>query len=71
MYPILDLHWTGSGSTLATQQDVAPNVEHSLPFWVDVAKTFKDSPAVVFDLFNEPRLWCYSSNCESDYTAAG
>ncbi len=70
MYPILDLHWTATGSALAAQQDVAPNVERSLPFWTDVAKMFKHSPAVVFDLFNEPRLWCYSAACSDNYATA-
>lgn len=70
MYPIIDLHWSGAGSHLATQQDVAPNREHSLPFWIEVARMFKGSPAVAFDLFEEPRLWCYSAACKSDYTVA-
>lgn len=70
-YPILDLHWTATGAALATQQDVAPKVERSLPFWTEVAKTFKHSPAVVCDLFNEPRLWCYSSARSRSYATAG
>ena len=31
-----------------------PDQDHSPAFWQSVASTFKDNPAVVFDVFNEP-----------------
>jgi endoglucanase len=31
-----------------------PDMDHSVTFWQDVANTFKNNTAVIFDLFNEP-----------------
>ncbi|WP_426572099.1 glycoside hydrolase family 5 protein [Aquihabitans sp. McL0605] len=70
MYVILDLHWSAPGSFLATQQDVGPNADHSIAFWREVATAYKDQPSVVFDLINEPRLWCSSAACNASYTTA-
>jgi endoglucanase len=53
LYAILDLHWTGPGAAPADGQRPMPD-SHSVAFWESVASTFKDDPAVVFDLFNEP-----------------
>jgi hypothetical protein len=53
-YIILDLHWSNTGEWGKN------NGQHNLPdtnsiaFWKDVATTFKDNPAVLFDLYNEP-----------------
>jgi len=58
MYVVLDLHWSAPGTIAPTQQDVAPNQDHSITFWQQVASDFKGAPGVAFDLFNEPRLWC-------------
>lgn len=53
-YIILDLHWSDAG-------DWGENIgQHNLPdrnsvvFWRDVAETYRDHPAVLFDLYNEP-----------------
>lgn len=53
-YLILDLHWSNAG-------EWGRNIgQHNLPdknsivFWKDVATAFKDHPAVLFDLYNEP-----------------
>ena len=54
IYAILDLHWTAPGSQVALEQQPMPDQDHSPAFWQSVAATFKDNPAVVFDLFNEP-----------------
>jgi endoglucanase len=54
VYPILDLHWTAPGTTLATQQQPMPDSDHSTDFWTGVATTFKGDTDVVFELFNEP-----------------
>lgn len=70
MYPILDLHWSAPGTLLADQQDVGPNLDHSVLFWRQVAATFAGNPAVAFDLFNEPHLWCYTAACASYYPTA-
>jgi hypothetical protein len=53
LYAILDLHWTGPLAAKADGQRPMPDA-HSIDFWKSVAETFRDDPAVVFDLFNEP-----------------
>ena len=54
IYAILDLHWTAPGNQVALEQQPMPDMDHSPAFWTSVASTFKNNPAVVFDLFNEP-----------------
>jgi aryl-phospho-beta-D-glucosidase BglC (GH1 family) len=54
LYAILDLHWSAPGSQVALEQQPMPDLDHSVDFWQSVASTFKNDPAVVFDLFNEP-----------------
>jgi aryl-phospho-beta-D-glucosidase BglC (GH1 family) len=54
MYVILDLHWSAPGSQLALSQNPFPDQDHSPAFWSSVASAFKNDPAVIFDLFNEP-----------------
>jgi len=53
-YVILDLQWSDAG-------EWGRNIgQHNLPdknsvsFWKDLAPVFKDEPAVLFDLYNEP-----------------
>jgi hypothetical protein len=70
IYTILDLHWSGPGSYEATSQDVAPDADHSVTFWQQVATIFKGSPSVMFDLYNEPHIWCYTGACSSSYVTA-
>jgi endoglucanase len=53
LYAILDLHWTGPLAAKADGQRPMPD-GHSIDFWKSVAETFRDDPAVVLDLFNEP-----------------
>ncbi|MEU9156142.1 cellulose binding domain-containing protein [Streptomyces sp. NPDC048417] len=63
MTPILELHWSygqytgnsaGCSDVHATCQKPMPDAQYSPSFWSSVAGTFKDDPAAVFDLFNEP-----------------
>ena len=54
IYPILELHWVGYGTTLATGQLPMADADHALDFWTDVATTFKNDLGVVFELYNEP-----------------
>src|SRR6185503_20730360 len=54
IYVILDLHWTAPGNTCPMLQTQMANADNSLAFWTSVANTFKNNPAVVFELFNEP-----------------
>ena len=54
LYVILDLHWTAPGSTCPMLQTQMADADHSIAFWTSVANTFKNHPAVMFELFNEP-----------------
>ena len=54
-YCLLDLHWSGNGTWgTAVQQENMPDV-HSTQFWADVAARYANNPAVLFDLYNEPK----------------
>lgn len=53
-YIILDLHWSDAGTWgQEIGQHVMPD-RNSLAFWKEVAAIYKDHPAVLFDLYNEP-----------------
>src|SRR5919198_22695 len=54
MYVIFDLHHSAPGTQLATGQQTMADRDHSDAYWASVAATFKDDPAVLFDLYNEP-----------------
>ncbi|MFJ4691185.1 cellulase family glycosylhydrolase [Streptomyces sp. NPDC088766] len=63
MTPIVELHWTygqytgnsaGCSDVHASCQKPMPDMQYTPAFWKSVADTFKNDPAVVFDLFNEP-----------------
>jgi endoglucanase len=62
---ILDLHWAAPNvvvpgkpspvpSTPIDSQNPMANADHSVAFWTSVARTFKNNPAVMYELFNEP-----------------
>jgi len=51
---ILELHWTGSGTTPETGQQPMPNRANSPEFWRQVATAYKGDQGVIFDVFNEP-----------------
>jgi hypothetical protein len=53
IYAILDLHWSAPGRVIADGQRSMPD-PHSVTFWTSVASTFKHTPGVLFDVFNEP-----------------
>ena len=47
--PILELHWVGPGTALATKpQQQMPDADHALAFWADVTTTFGDDDGVLF-----------------------
>ena len=54
LYTIVELHWNAPGTHLATNQQPAPDADHSPAFWSSVADHFKSDPMMVFDLHNEP-----------------
>ena len=54
VYVIVDLHWSDAGEWgKSIGQHVMPD-QNSVTFWKDVAQTYKNHPAVLFDLYNEP-----------------
>jgi endoglucanase len=66
LYVVLDLHWSAPGARLAAGQQPMADLDHSPAFWSSVARTFKDDPAVIFDLYNEPHdiSWqCWRDGC--------
>ena len=53
-YIVLDLHWSDAGEWgKQVAQHVMPD-QNSIVFWKDLATTYKNHPAVMFDLYNEP-----------------
>jgi hypothetical protein len=53
-YIMLDLHWSDAGEWgKQIGQHVMPD-QNSLEFWKCCANTYKNHPAVIFDLYNEP-----------------
>ena len=77
MYAELDLHWSNAGTSLANAKQVMADSDHSIAFWQSVATRFKSDPAVIFDLYNEPRgiTWaCWNtggSTCVFGFQIAG
>jgi hypothetical protein len=88
IYAIIDLACAAGGTTLPCQvnspQYPMPDRDHSPTFWSQTASTFKNNPAVLFDLFNEPfpdnnsdtaaawTCWRDGGTCNGvPYTAAG
>lgn len=66
MYAILDLHWNAPGKGVADGQRPMADADHAPAFWSSVAAAFKNRPAVVFDLYNEPYVgsWqCWRDGC--------
>lgn len=66
VYVILDLHWSAPGNARAGRQQPMADLDHAPAFWSSVARAFKDDPAVVFDLYNEPHhiSWkCWRDGC--------
>jgi hypothetical protein len=62
----LELHLNAPGSTPATGQQVMADADHSPAFWRGVANRFKNDPAVLFELYNEPHdiSWaCWLHGC--------
>jgi len=54
LYVVLDLHWNAPGTERAKDQQPMADRDHAPAFWASVAATFRDRPAVLFDLYNEP-----------------
>jgi endoglucanase len=69
LYVVLDLHWNAPGRAEADSQQPMADLDHAPAFWSSVARAFKDDPAIVFDLYNEPHdiTWkCWRDGCRLD-----
>lgn len=54
-YVVLDLHWSDAGAWgRGVGQHPMPDL-NSVFFWQDAARRYANNPAVLFDLYNEPR----------------
>jgi TolB protein len=53
-YVILDLHWSDAGEWGKQIGQHAMPDRNSLAFWKELAGAYKNHPAVIFDLYNEP-----------------
>ncbi|HLV80347.1 MAG TPA: cellulase family glycosylhydrolase [Chthonomonadaceae bacterium] len=53
-YILLDLHWSDAGEWGQQIGQHAMPDENSVTFWKDCARTYRNHPAVLFDLYNEP-----------------
>jgi hypothetical protein len=79
IYAILDLHWNAPGTYISNQQQPMADLDHAPAFWSSVATTFKNLPAVIFDLYGEPDVtsWsCWLNGCtvstyEGTWSTAG
>jgi aryl-phospho-beta-D-glucosidase BglC (GH1 family) len=81
LYVILDLHWSGPKVMVPGQAAPVPqtafegnggqnpmaDADHSLQFWSSIAQQFKQNPAVMFELFNEPYFWWITAT-EQEWT---
>jgi endoglucanase len=66
LYVVLDLHWNAPGAVQATGQQPMADQDHAPAFWASVARTFREDPAVIFELYNEPYdiSWqCWRDGC--------
>jgi endoglucanase len=54
MYVIFDLHHSAPGTQKALDMAAMADRDHSVDYWKSVSAYFKNNPAVVFDLYNEP-----------------
>lgn len=54
-YVVLDLHWSNAGVWGQNIGQQKMPDEGSAIFWKDLARRFGNHPAVMFDLYNEPR----------------
>ena len=53
-YIVLDLHWSDCGEWGTNIAQHSMPDQNSVVFWQDCAAAYRDHPAVLFDLYNEP-----------------
>jgi len=53
-YVVLDLHWSDCGEWGTNIAQHSMPDQNSVTFWKDCAAAYKNHPAVIYDLYNEP-----------------
>ena len=74
VYTILNLQWSAPGANQATGLQQMADADHSLDFWRSVAASFREDPAVLFDLYSEPHEidWeCWLEGCTLPWSGGG
>jgi endoglucanase len=74
IYAILDLQWSAPGANQATGLQDMADLDHSPEFWRSVADSFREDPAVLFDLYSEPHeiSWeCWLEGCTLPWAGGG
>jgi hypothetical protein len=74
IYVLLNLHVVAPGTQRSRKELEMADADHGPAFWSSLARSFRDDPAVVFDLYNEPKHigWpCWRNGCSSPYRIAG
>jgi hypothetical protein len=74
IYAILDLHWNAPGAQQANGLRQMADLDHSLDFWRSLALSFREDPAVLFDLYSEPHDidWeCWLAGCTPNVPEGG
>lgn len=75
-YTWLDLHWNNGGEWgTYIGQHIMPD-KYSLEFWKDVAVKYKNDPAVLFGIYNEPygiswEIWRNGGTVDENYNRNG
>jgi len=75
-YIILDLHVNAPNDAenavnnvtaqCAREQNPAPDADHAIEFWTDLAQAYKDHPNILFDIFDEPFIDEWRSFADND-----
>jgi endoglucanase len=74
LYAILDLQWSAPGANQASGLQQMADAEHSIEFWSSLAHSFREDPAVLFDLYSEPHEigWeCWDQGCTLPWSGGG
>jgi hypothetical protein len=66
IYVLLNLHTAAPGKRQSRKEAPMADRDHAPDFWTSVARRFRSDPAVIFDLYNEPKhiSWaCWRNGC--------
>jgi hypothetical protein len=66
IYVIFDLHTNAPGTLVSEGQQVMADEDHGPAYWTSVANTFKNSPGVILEAYNEPHETTADTNNAPD-----